>query len=72
MINDTRLLDWMEGVGAQLWRDRRSHNWTCQVVTKGQVVQPTRATVRAAITDAKFAYDEHMKGVTNGPSAKSD
>jgi hypothetical protein len=77
-MSDTNLLDWIEGVGAQLWKDRHSHNWTCQVITKGQVIQPTRATVRAAITDAKADYDEQMKGnnneqrstVTNGPIAK--
>jgi hypothetical protein len=59
--NDTAKLDWIERTGAQLWRDKRAHNWTCQVITHGQVIQPSRASLRAAITDA---IAEHRK-VTN-------
>ena len=52
-MSDTELLDWLEATGAQLWRERHSRNWTCQVITQGKVIQPTRASLRAAITDAK-------------------
>lgn len=55
-MTDTQIVDWIEAVGAQLWRERHSRNWTCQVIAQGQVIQPTRATLRAAIVDARAAH----------------
>lgn len=51
-MTDTALLDWIELSGAQVWRERNKRNWTVQVITGGKVIQPTRATLRAAIADA--------------------
>jgi hypothetical protein len=59
--SDATLLDWIEAAGAQVWRDKRHKNWTCQVIVAGQVIQPTRATLRAAIIDA---MTEHAKFIT--------
>jgi len=50
--SDATLLDWIEASGAQIWREKGKGNWTCQVLYAGKVIQPTRATLRAAIIDA--------------------
>jgi hypothetical protein len=49
-MSDTEMLDWITLHKAQVWHDKRG-NWTCQVCLNPGVVQPTRATLRAAIQD---------------------
>ena len=55
------LLDWIERNGAQVWPNRvhgRIVSFTVQVFNNGAVVQPTRATLRAALADAVKELDE--------------
>jgi hypothetical protein len=51
-MNDTEMIEWIIETGAQVWKDRLG-NWTVQVLRPGKLpIQPMRATLRAAITDA--------------------
>ena len=62
-MSDTEMIDWLESVGGQVWPDRERRNWTAQVIRpppNGKVIQPTRATLRAAINDAHAQYWEHQ------------
>lgn len=52
-MDDTKLLDWVERVHAQIWHDKKDGNWVCQVIWNHTVVQPARPTLRHAITEAK-------------------
>ena len=56
MESDTILLSWLEDVRGQLWYNRYNKNWTCQVIVHHHVIQPSRAMLRAALTDAKAEY----------------
>jgi hypothetical protein len=51
-MSDTQMIEFIIASGAQVRKDRFG-NWTVQVMQPGQLpIQPTRATLRAAITDA--------------------
>ncbi len=56
-MTDTELLNWIEAEGAQCWRGRYNEGWTVQICGTGSLsprdfVQPTRTTLREAITAA--------------------
>lgn len=59
-MSDTEMIEWIEHVGAQIWKDRKSGNWTVQVFGRGRQwpIQPTRATLRAALVDAANQWME--------------
>jgi hypothetical protein len=61
-ITDSQLLDWLEQARGQLWYNRHNKNWTCQVIYQHTIIQPTRATLRAAITDARDEATEKVGG----------
>jgi hypothetical protein len=60
VMSDTKLMNWVEDAGAQVWRDRHSRKWTCQVIVAGKVIQPTRDVLRTAIKDAFTEYTDHL------------
>lgn len=59
-MTDTKLMNWVEESGAQVWRDRLSRKWTCQIMVGGKVIQPTRDALRTAIADAYVEYSDHL------------
>lgn len=59
VMTDTKLLNWMDEAGAQVWRDKQ-RKWTCQIIVAGKVIQPTRDTLRTAIADAYVEYTDHL------------
>jgi hypothetical protein len=67
IMSDTEMIEWIAHVGAQIWKDRKG-NWTVQVMHGRQYpIQPTRATLRAAIVDA---CNEWMEEPHAGPNTK--
>ena len=55
---ESELLDWVEKHHAQVWFDRHRNLWTCQVMYHPHVIQPSRATLRAVISDAKSQFEK--------------
>lgn len=53
-----RYIEFIESRKAQIWYDRRSKLWTCQVISDGNVIQPSRASLTAAIDDAIDQWDK--------------
>jgi hypothetical protein len=54
----SELATWLEQVRGQVWYNKQNKNWTCQVIVNHKIIQPTRATLTAALADAKAEYDK--------------